>query len=59
MDICLQVLKESNKSSFDSYSVRDSELIISYIIFRDGRVLARENSRHLATLPLVFPPNSV
>jgi len=28
MDICLWVLKESNKSSFDSYSVRNSVLII-------------------------------
>ena len=29
MDICLRVLKESNKSRFDSYSVRNSVLIIS------------------------------
>ena len=38
MDICLQVLKESNKSRFDSYSVRNSVLIISHITFRDCRV---------------------
>ena len=37
-DVCLQVLKESNKSSFDSYSVRNSVLIISHITFRDCRV---------------------
>ena len=34
MDICLQLLKESNKSRFDSYSVRNSILIISHITFR-------------------------
>ena len=38
VDICLRVLKESNKSRFDSYSVRNSVLIISHIIFRDYRV---------------------
>ena len=38
MDICLWVLKESNKSRFDRYSVRNSELIISHITLRDCRV---------------------
>ena len=38
MDLCLQVLKESNKSRFDSYKVRNSVLIISHITFRDCRV---------------------
>ena len=38
MDVCLRVLKESNKSRFDSYSVRKSALIISHITFRDCRV---------------------
>ena len=38
MGICLRVLKESNKSRFDSYSVRNSVLIISHITFRDCRV---------------------
>ena len=38
MDVCLLVLKESNKSRFDSYSVRNSVLIISHITFRDCRV---------------------
>ena len=38
MDVCLRALKESNKSRFDSYSVRKSALIISHITFRDCRV---------------------
>ena len=37
MDICLCV-KKSNKSRFDSYSVRKSVLHISHITFRDCRV---------------------
>ena len=35
VDICLRVLKESNKSRFDSYSVRNSVSIISHVTFRD------------------------
>ena len=38
MDVCLWVLKESNKSRFDSYSVRNSVLLISLITFRDCHV---------------------
>ena len=38
MDICLRVLKESNKSRFDSYSVRNGVLLMSHITFRDCRV---------------------
>ena len=38
MDICLRVLKESNQSRFDSYSVRSSVLNISHITFRDFRL---------------------
>ena len=38
MDVCFRVLKESNKSRFDSYSVRNSVLIISQITFRNFRV---------------------
>ena len=38
MDVCLRELKESNKSRFDSYRVRNSVLIISHIAFRDCRV---------------------
>ena len=37
-DLCLRVLKESNKSGFDSYSVRNRVLIISHITFRYCRV---------------------
>ena len=52
IDICLWVLKESNKSRFDSYSVRNSVLIISHITFRNCRVpifsdnLSRHNCVH-------------
>ena len=38
MDVCLRVLNESSKSRFDSYSVRNSVLIISHVTFRDCRV---------------------
>ena len=38
MDICLRVLQESNKSRLDSYSVRNSVLLISHTTFRDCRV---------------------
>ena len=39
MDVCLRVLKESNKSKFDSYSAtKNSVLIISHITFRDCHV---------------------
>ena len=34
----LRVLKENNKSKFNSYNVRNSVLIISYTTFRDCRV---------------------
>ena len=35
MDLCLRVLKESNKNRFDSCSVGNSVLIISHITFWD------------------------
>ena len=38
MDVCLRLLKESNKSRFDSYSLRNSVLIMSHITFWDCRV---------------------
>ena len=38
IDICLRVVKENNKSRFDSYKVRNSVLIISHITFQDCRV---------------------
>ena len=37
-DVCLRVLKESNKSRFRGYSVKNSVLIISHVTFRDCRV---------------------
>jgi len=36
--LTLQLLKASNKSKFDSYSVRSSVYIISHITFQDCRV---------------------
>ena len=38
MNVCLRVLKESSKGRLDSYSVRNSVLIISHVTFRDCRV---------------------
>ena len=38
MDVCLRVLKERNKSRFDSYGVRHILLVISRTKFRDCRV---------------------
>ena len=38
IDVCLRVLKESNKRRFDSYSVWNSVLIVSHTTFRDRRV---------------------
>ena len=35
LHVCLPMLKESNKSRFDSFRVRDSALIISHITFQD------------------------
>ena len=50
-DLCLRVLKESNKGRFNSDSVRNSVLIyLSHITFRDCRLhifsdnLSRRNS---------------
>ena len=38
MELCVRVLKESNKSRFDSYSVRNSVLIVSHIAFQDDHM---------------------
>ena len=38
IDVSLWVLKESNKSIFNSYNVRNSVLIVSHITLRDCRV---------------------
>ena len=52
MDVCLRVTKESNKSRFNSYSVRKIVLIISHFTFRDCRLhffsdsLSRNSSIH-------------
>lgn len=58
MNVCLLVLKESNKSqNFDNYSVRDRAFITSHITFRDCRVhgfsdnLSRNN--YMDATPLV------
>ena len=58
MDVCLRVLKESNKSRFDSYSVRNSVLIISHITFRDCRqhIFSDNLSRNSYILQLVKSP---
>ena len=47
MDVCLRVLKESNKRSFDRYSVWNSVLIISHITFRDRGVHIVYDSVHV------------
>ena len=59
MDLCLQVLKESSKRRLDSYSVRNSVLIISHITFRDCRLhtfsdnLSRNNCKRSLKLTLL------
>ena len=57
MDVCLHGLEESNKSRLNSYSVRNSVLIISHITIRDCRVhsfsdnLSRINCILIAHIP--------
>ena len=54
MDLCLQVLKESSKSRFDSYKVRNSVLIISHITFRDCRVdIFSDNLSRSSCIPAI------
>ena len=59
MDLCLEVLKESSKRRLDSYSVRNSVLIISHITFRDCRLhtfsdnLSRNNCKRSLKLTLL------
>ena len=56
IDVCLPVLNESNKSRFDSYSVRKSALIMSHITFRDCRVHSfSDNLPRNSCLQGVFP----
>ena len=45
MDVCLRMVKESNKSRFDSFSVRNSVLIIIHINIRDCRVQIFSDNR--------------
>ena len=55
MDVCLRILKESNRSRFDSYSVRISVLIISHITFRDCRVhIFSDNLSRNSCIPIVL-----
>ena len=51
-DMFAIVLKESGKSWFESYSVRNSVLIISHITFRDCRVysFSRSKPKQLLTI---------
>ena len=57
IDVCLRVLKKSNKSRFDGYSVKKSALIMSHITFRDCRVhsfsdnLSRNSCIQFISLP--------
>ena len=62
MDVCLRVLKESNKRRFDSYSVRNIVLVISHITFWDYRVhivsdnLSRNSCIQLVLIHTHLPP---
>ena len=59
MDLSLRVLKENSTRRFDSYSVRNSVLIISHITFRDCRLhtfsdnLSRNNRKRSLKLTLL------
>ena len=59
IELCLQVLKESSKRRFDSYSIRNSVLIISHNTFRDCRLptfsdnLSRNNCKRSLKLTLL------
>ena len=60
MDLCLKVLKESNKTKFDSYSVRNSVLIISHITFRDvAFTFFSDNLSRNSCIHVKLKPNSV
>ena len=60
-DLCLRVPKESNKSRFDSYNVRNSVLIISHITFRDCRkhIFAENQFLEIALDPGTVPRNGL
>ena len=60
MNLCLKVLKESNKTKFDSYSVRNSVLIISHITFRDVVcTFFSDNLSRNSCIHVKLKPNSV
>ena len=55
MKMCLRVLTESNKSRFDSYSVRNSVSFMSHITFRDRRVpIFSDNLSRNSCIPSPF-----
>ena len=56
IDVSLWVLKESNKSIFNNYNVRNSVLIISHITLRDCRVHSFSDnlSQNSSKLTIVF-----
>ena len=56
IDVSLWVLKESNKSIFNSYNVRNSVLIISHITLRDCRMHSFSDnlSQNSSKLTIVF-----
>ena len=54
--MCLRVLKESNKRSFDSYSVRNSVLIISHITFRGCGEFFSDNLSQNSCIPNMVSP---
>ena len=56
MDICLPVLKESNKSRFDSNSVKNRVLNISHVTLRDCRVhIFSDNLSRNSCMHFIFP----
>ena len=60
MDLCLKVLKESNKTKFDSHSVRNSVLIMSHITFRDvACTFFSDNFSRNSCIHVKVKPNSV
>ena len=56
MDVCLSVLKESDKSRFDSHGVRNIVLIISHITLRDCRVYIFPTNLSRNSCIHVYPP---
>ena len=59
IDVRLRVLKESNKSRFDSYSVRKSALIISYITLDCGMPSFSDNLSQNSCILILGDPGAV